>query len=79
MGQKTRKSETEWPKNPPLRQGQGEELRDVGKPGDDTVFEANEAGEAKSDTSKRSKKNPRSANDDRARPDDDAMHSRTER
>jgi hypothetical protein len=76
MGTKKEKSATEWPQSPPLKPGQGDELRKIAGPGDDTVFEANDdtEGEANDDSesdteaaSPRSKRNPRSANDDRPR------------
>lgn len=69
---------TEWPGVPPLEPGKGEELRHIAGPGDDIVFEANHHARRTSEA-KRAKIAPRSADDDTARMDDDALHSRTER
>lgn len=79
MGEQKKQGPTEWPRNPPFEPGKGEELRPVAGPDDDIVFEANDDTAKVGETKKRSKANPKSANDDTARADDDVQHSRTER
>jgi hypothetical protein len=69
---------TEWKSNPPLRQGQGEELRSFAGPGDDIVFEANDEASRHGGARRHPRARPR-IDEGTVRADDDAQHSRTER
>ena len=70
---------TEWPHNPPLPpreidpSGEGDALRSVGHPGDDTVFAANKEARAKERAEETEKRRQQ------PRTEDDAERSRTER